>query len=50
MAAVQPPALQGFFDTTSLTAGQWGVPVAVASSILWIERIRKALSRARRRA
>jgi Ca2+-transporting ATPase len=50
VAAVQVPALQGFFDTTSLTAGEWGVTVAVASSVLWIEEIRKAVSRARHRA
>ncbi len=41
--------LQGFFDTTSLSAAQWGLAVAVASSILWLEELRKAMSRARRR-
>lgn len=35
--------LQNLFDTTSLTAPQWAFAVAVASSVLWAEEIRKAV-------
>lgn len=37
--------LQNLFDTTSLTAPQWAFAVAVASSVLWAEEIRKAVVR-----
>jgi len=37
--------MQSLFDTTSLSASQWAVCVAVASSILWVEEIRKLISR-----
>ena len=47
IAVVHLPLLQGFFDTTPLTAAQWGVAVAVASSLLWVEEVRKAISRRR---
>jgi Ca2+-transporting ATPase len=40
-AAVQVPFLQDLFGTTELTLDQWATCVAVASSILWIEEIRK---------
>lgn len=46
---VHLPALQGIFDTTALTAGQWATAVAVASSLLWAEELRKAVTRARHR-
>jgi P-type Ca2+ transporter type 2C len=49
VAVVHAPPLQGFFTTTPLTAAQWGIAVAVASSILWVEEIRKAIMRARHR-
>ena len=38
-------ALQDLFDTTSLTGTQWFFAIAVASSVLWIEEIRKAVVR-----
>ena len=47
VAVVQVPVLQGFFTTTSLTGGQWLVAAAVASSVLWVEEGRKAVSRLR---
>lgn len=37
--------MQSLFETTSLSAGQWGICIAVASSILWVEEIRKIISR-----
>jgi Ca2+-transporting ATPase len=37
--------LQGLFDTTSLSLEQWFVCAAVASSVLWVEEIRKAVLR-----
>lgn len=37
--------MQSLFETTSLSLSQWGVCVAVASSILWVEEIRKLVSR-----
>jgi Ca2+-transporting ATPase len=37
--------MQSLFDTTSLSLGEWGVCIAVASSILWVEEIRKLVSR-----
>ena len=43
---VQIDVLQGLFDTTTLTSGQWGLCVLVGSSVLWIEEIRKAIVRA----
>lgn len=43
---VQVDMLQGLFDTTSLSATQWGLAVLVGSSVLWVEEIRKAIMRA----
>lgn len=37
--------MQSLFDTTSLSMSEWGVCIAVASSILWVEEIRKLISR-----
>ncbi len=37
--------LQRLFDTTSISAGQWLVCAAVASSVLWVEEIRKFIAR-----
>jgi Ca2+-transporting ATPase len=45
VGAVHLPFLQTLFDTTGLTAAQWGICVAVASSILWLEEIRKLVAR-----
>lgn len=36
---------QRLFDTAGLTASQWMVCIAVASSILWVEEIRKVIVR-----
>ena len=37
--------MQSLFETTSLSINQWAVCIAVASSILWVEEIRKLVSR-----
>ena len=37
--------LQDLFDTASISAGQWLVCIAVASSVLFVEEARKAVSR-----
>lgn len=49
IAVVQVPFLQGVFDTTSLRADEWLLATAVASSILWLEELRKAGARWRTR-
>ncbi|WP_272496051.1 cation-translocating P-type ATPase [Arthrobacter antioxidans] len=41
--------LQRFFDTTELSSTQWGLAVLIASSVLWVEEIRKAIVRSRHR-
>jgi Ca2+-transporting ATPase len=41
---VEVPLLQVAFGTASLTLVQWGVCVALASIILWVEEIRKLLA------
>ncbi|MFZ4720694.1 MAG: cation-translocating P-type ATPase, partial [Ilumatobacteraceae bacterium] len=41
--------LQRLFDTTSISATQWLVCAAVASSVLWIEEIRKLVVRTSRK-
>ena len=37
--------MQSLFETTSLSISEWAVCIAVASSILWVEEIRKLISR-----
>jgi P-type Ca2+ transporter type 2C len=37
--------MQRLFDTTSLTLSQWLVCIAVASSVLWLEELRKIITR-----
>jgi len=37
--------MQSLFETTSLSLSEWAVCVAVASAILWVEEIRKLISR-----
>ena len=37
--------VQDLFDTTSISFGQWLVCIAVASSVLWVEEIRKFIQR-----
>ena len=39
--------LQRLFDTMSISAVQWLICVAVASSVLWVEEIRKFIVRRR---
>ena len=38
---VEVPFLQVAFGTVPLTLGQWGICVAMASIVLWVEEIRK---------
>lgn len=45
VAVVNVSFLQSIFDTTHLTGNQWLFAVAVASSVLWIEEVRKAIVR-----
>ena len=45
VCVVQLEVLQGLFDTTELTAPQWGLAVLVGSSALWVEEIGKAIVR-----
>jgi Ca2+-transporting ATPase len=47
---VQLDVLQGLFDTTGLTSGQWFLALGVGSTVLWISEIRKAVSRFRLRS
>jgi Ca2+-transporting ATPase len=44
LATVWGP-LQSLFDTQQLTLSQWGVAVAVASTVLWAEELRKLVAR-----
>ena len=37
--------LERLFDTTDLTLAQWGVALAVASTVLWVEELRKLVVR-----
>jgi Ca2+-transporting ATPase len=46
VAAVHVGFLQSLFDTTDLTLAQWAVCLGVASSILWLEELRKLAARA----
>ncbi|MFM8649511.1 MAG: cation transporting ATPase C-terminal domain-containing protein, partial [Actinomycetota bacterium] len=39
--------MQQLFDTTSISGVQWLISVAVASSVLWLEEIRKVVVRRR---
>ncbi len=39
--------MQRLFDTTSISLGQWAICAAVASSILWLEELRKFFMRRR---
>ena len=49
VAVVEVPFLQAIFDTTSLRADEWLLAVAVGSSILWLEELRKIGARWRAR-
>jgi Ca2+-transporting ATPase len=39
--------MQRLFDTTSISGMQWLIAVAIASSVLWIEEVRKLYIRRR---
>ena len=39
--------MQRLFDTTSISGAQWLIAIAVASSVLWLEELRKAIVRRR---
>ena len=45
IAVVNVAFLQDIFDTTALSGNQWLFAAAVASSVLWIEEVRKAIVR-----
>jgi Ca2+-transporting ATPase len=49
LAATDLSFMHGLFDTTGLSLGQWLTCVAVASSILWVEELRKVVHRLRER-
>jgi magnesium-transporting ATPase (P-type) len=42
---VHLPGLSGLFHTVPLTLPEWGIIVAVASSVLWVEEARKLIHR-----
>lgn len=44
---VELEVLQRAFDTTRLTLAQWGIVIALASSVLWTEELRKLIARLR---
>jgi magnesium-transporting ATPase (P-type) len=50
VAVVEVPVLQVAFGTAPLGLGQWAVVVALASTVLWADELRKLVLRARRRA
>jgi magnesium-transporting ATPase (P-type) len=50
VAVVQVPFLQVAFGTASLDLAHWGVAVAMASSVLWFDELRKLVWRSRHRA
>ncbi|HNJ98341.1 MAG TPA: HAD-IC family P-type ATPase, partial [Ilumatobacteraceae bacterium] len=45
VAVSQVGAMRSLFDTVAISAGQWLVCVAIASSVLWIEEARKFFTR-----
>ena len=47
VAAVHVPFLQHAFGTAPLSWAQWGVCVALASAVLWLDELRKAVLRRR---
>ena len=48
--AVHVGPVQRIFGTTSFAAGDWLLCVGVASTVLWVEELRKLVVRRRRRA
>ena len=47
VAVIHVGPLQRLFDVTSISLAQWGVCVAVASSVLVVEELRKVFMRRR---
>ena len=47
--AVHFDPVQRIFETTDFTAWDWVLSIAVASTVLWVEEVRKAVVRRRRR-
>ena len=45
IAVINNGFLQSIFDTTALTLGHWAAAVAIASTILWVEELRKLIAR-----
>jgi Ca2+-transporting ATPase len=37
--------MQRLFDTTSISGAQWLISIAIASSVLWLEELRKIFIR-----
>ncbi len=50
VAGVHLPAVAGVLDTSPLTPRQWVIAVLVASSVVFAEELRKAVTRARERS
>jgi Ca2+-transporting ATPase len=44
-AVLYVPVLQKAFSTTTLSAGDWLVCAAVASSVLWVREVSKMITR-----
>ena len=44
---VQTDFLQGFFGTTELTSQQWAIAIGLGSVVLWVDEVRKLLTRGR---
>ena len=45
---VYVPFLQPAFGTTALSGSDWGLCLAIASSVLWLRELSKAVARTRR--
>jgi magnesium-transporting ATPase (P-type) len=49
IAVVYLPLLNEAFDTRPLDFGQWLICLALASTVLWVDEVRKLLARLRSR-
>ena len=45
LAVLQVPVLNQAFDTTPLSAANWALCVAMASSVVWVDELRKLIER-----
>ena len=45
IAVINVGFLQSLFDTTALSAAQWALAIGIASSIVWVEEVRKFVAR-----